>query len=165
MTKYTRDDLLKLFSDSYPIPEGVERIKGVFLKDALKPQLISKETLNAGGSKRINKDIKRQPAKVQKPVQDVKQQAQWYYLDPNQTIQGPFQANQLRDWWDKGFFPEDLQISLTKDKQSLRPAKTVFGSKEFIFKFNPAAFPFIMDSLPADADPLQKLVYDFDFDE
>ena len=165
MTKYSKEELLKLFSDSYPIPEGVERIKGVFLKEAQIPQLIQKETLKVDGSKRITKDIKRQPQKQQRPVQDVKQQSQWFYLDQTQKIQGPFQANQLREWWDKGFFPEDLAISLTRDAQSFRPAKTVFGSKDFVFKFNPAAFPFIMDSLPVDADPIQKLVYDFDFEE
>ena len=170
MTKYSRQELLNLYSDSYPIPEGVERIKGVFIKESQTPKLLSRETLKVEQQgKRIAKDIDKQKkdrsqsSDRKQPVADIKAPVQWYYLDQTQKVQGPFSSNQLREWWDKQFFPDGLSISLSKDKQSFRKVTDVFGSKDFAFKFNPAAFPFIFGGIPADADPMQKLVYDFDF--
>lgn len=34
----------------------------------------------------------------------------WYYCDPHQNVQGPFQANEMNDWYVSGYFPSALNV-------------------------------------------------------
>ena len=170
MTHYNRRQLLDLFKDSYPFPEGMQQLRGAFVKDAQTPQLFLNKTLKVDGNKKIGRDIDKQKKlnqnHIKRPAaQEIKLATKWYYLDPNLKIQGPFDASQLRGWWEKGMFPSNLKISQTQDLQSFRDAITVFGKPELVFAFNPSIFPFIVSALPPDPDNLQQLVFDFDINE
>ena len=37
--------------------------------------------------------------------------APWYYSDPQQNIQGPFRGEEMRQWYDAGYFKGDLPVS------------------------------------------------------
>ncbi|XP_073292663.1 zinc finger CCCH domain-containing protein 19-like [Primulina huaijiensis] len=41
----------------------------------------------------------------------------WHYQDPSGKVQGPFSMTQLRKWSNTGYFPTDLKIWKTADKQ------------------------------------------------
>ncbi|XP_051137019.1 zinc finger CCCH domain-containing protein 19-like isoform X2 [Andrographis paniculata] len=41
----------------------------------------------------------------------------WHYQDPSGKVQGPFSMVQLRKWNNTGYFPSDLKIWRTKEKQ------------------------------------------------
>eukprot|EP01054_Gregarina_sp_Poly1_P009736 Gregarina_sp_Poly_1__9735@NODE_61_length_16710_cov_172_464520_g52_i0_p3_GENE_NODE_61_length_16710_cov_172_464520_g52_i0NODE_61_length_16710_cov_172_464520_g52_i0_p3_ORF_typecomplete_len974_score148_22GYF/PF02213_16/5_3e10_NODE_61_length_16710_cov_172_464520_g52_i08853806 len=55
------------------------------------------------------------------PVEDPSQSVQdlwgadpdtitWWYLDPHQTVRGPYGSQKMFDWWQKNYFPPDLPI-------------------------------------------------------
>ena len=161
MTRFTRSELLALYNKDYVVPDGVQKIKGIFIQESQQPQLSQNELLNVHGKQVIRVPDTDKPNKKQ-PKPEIKAQTTWYYLDPSNKIQGPFTSEQLRAWWEKGLFPPNLKISQSKDMESFREATNVFCTKELVFTFNPALFPFILDSLPTNPDPLQKIVIDFD---
>jgi hypothetical protein len=41
----------------------------------------------------------------------------WHYQDPSGKVQGPFSITQLRKWNNTGYFPSDLKIWKTTDRQ------------------------------------------------
>ena len=63
----------------------------------------------------------------------------WHYQDPSGRVQGPFSLVQLRKWSNSGFFPKDLRIWRTTEKQDDSALLT-----DVLF----AAFP--KDSSPVD---------------
>jgi len=34
----------------------------------------------------------------------------WYYIDDDENIQGPFETEEMREWWDMDFLPADLAV-------------------------------------------------------
>lgn len=163
--RYTRKELISFYSADLPLPEDFKQIRGIYLNEVQKPQLLENETLNLSGSgkskkPRVNEVEHPNPnKKVQKSA--VFAPSQWYYLDPTSVMHGPYSADQMRNWWEKKLFPPDLKISQRSDVDSLRPVSEVFGSPENAFMFNPSIFQFILGGA-VDPDPLQKLVLDFD---
>ncbi|EAX99195.1 GYF domain containing protein [Trichomonas vaginalis G3] len=162
--KYTRKELISFYSDKLPLPEDFNKIKGIFLNEPIKPQLLANETLNLDGSSKRKlraNEVEQQNANKNAPKATVSAPSQWFYADPTQKIYGPYSADQMRHWWEKKNFPQDLKVSLRSDPDSLRPISEVFGAPENAFMFNPSMFPYILAS-PVEPDPLQKLVLDFD---
>ncbi|KAK8965541.1 Zinc finger CCCH domain-containing protein 19 [Platanthera guangdongensis] len=41
----------------------------------------------------------------------------WFYVDPSNNMQGPFSLTQLRKWSTTGYFPPDMRIWRTAEKQ------------------------------------------------
>lgn len=38
-------------------------------------------------------------------------ECRWYYKDPTGLIQGPFTQNQMSQWYDLGYFQDELEIA------------------------------------------------------
>ena len=43
----------------------------------------------------------------------------WYYKDPSGLIRGPFQQQQMAQWYDFGYFPDDLEIAFGENSMFL----------------------------------------------
>jgi GYF domain len=40
-----------------------------------------------------------------------KNDCQWYYKDPHGLIRGPFNQSQMAQWYEVGYFSDDLEIA------------------------------------------------------
>jgi len=62
----------------------------------------------------------------------------WWYLDPQAEIQGPFPEEEMRDWYNEGFFQSDLPVRATPNGEFL-PLGDWFkgGNKAFLLEIPP----------------------------
>jgi PERQ amino acid-rich with GYF domain-containing protein len=58
--------------------------------------------------------------------------APWYYSDPQNNIQGPFRANEMRQWLEAGYFKGDLPIS-QQPSGPFRPLSLIFPNLSVAF--------------------------------
>ena len=67
------------------------------------------------------------PAPVPAPV------STWSYLDPQGQVQGPFQSDEMLEWYSAGYFPPDLMLRRSCDKRfvSLKDLKMLYGRVPF----------------------------------
>lgn len=49
----------------------------------------------------------------------------WWYLDPHQTIRGPYGSQKMFDWWQKNYFPADLPVRMNP-KAAFAPLSTLY---------------------------------------
>ena len=58
---------------------------------------------------------------------------QWIYLDPQGKLQGPFDHDDMAEWYSAGYFPEDLMLRRTFDSTFIRLAemKQLYGRVPF----------------------------------
>lgn len=174
--KYTRDQLVALWRDDYPLPKDFCTTKNSFVLD--KPHVpwlcsehgISNYKMSAetGTKLKVRADIAK-PAGVSKadakkkvsrfgekakavpqPLQTVLAPIAWYYLDSRGCVQGPWATDQLREWWEGRKFPKDLHISLENDISKFAPVSAFFPDLEHAFAYNPVLFPFMA---PPEAEP------------
>jgi len=70
-----------------------------------------------------------QPPEISKPqqevVDDVSRQAVdepvlWIYLDPQGNTQGPFNSTDMLDWFNAGYFPQDLMLRRNVDRRFIQ---------------------------------------------
>ncbi|KAK6916641.1 SWIB/MDM2 domain [Dillenia turbinata] len=55
---------------------------------------------------------------VVQPASDIKEtEKMWHYQDPKEKVQGPFSAVQLRKWNNTGYFPANLRVWRTTQRQ------------------------------------------------
>ena len=93
--------------------------KGTEKQNTLQPKEVSFRTVNSTTKKMPFKD----PAILEAQLNDggpsphvlqIIKSAQscndWYYKDPNGTIQGPFRSEEMFAWFRDGYFPESLEI-------------------------------------------------------
>ncbi|TRM62398.1 hypothetical protein BD626DRAFT_499090 [Schizophyllum amplum] len=70
---------------------------------------------------------------------------QWSYIDPQQNVQGPFQASVMQKWFEGGYFTDDLLMKRTNydmDWISVEDLKRrAAGDKIFMSHINPPAPP------------------------
>ncbi|KAK8863610.1 kinesin-like protein [Tritrichomonas musculus] len=171
--KFTREELLSLFRNDYPIPEGMVQNQPTFVQKAITPKLLSHQTTQYYGNKgsknpKIKKDIN-QPPKLDEPIQKplpkvlkpVITPLAWYYIDPSQTIQGPFQSPMLRNWWEKKLFPKDIKISVSNDKETFKEICEYFPDLSLAFTYNPMLFPFLGKSEYNENDSLHTIFKNF----
>jgi hypothetical protein len=45
--------------------------------------------------------------------------SRWYYKDPNGRVQGPFTQHQMAEWYDFGYFQDDLEIAFGENSMFL----------------------------------------------
>jgi len=43
----------------------------------------------------------------------------WYYKDPSGLIRGPFSQQQMAQWYDFGYFSDDLEIAFGENSMFL----------------------------------------------
>merc|ERR550519_1314527 len=43
------------------------------------------------------------------------QQMTWSYLDPQGQVQGPFQSDEMLEWYNAGYFPPELMVKRSCD--------------------------------------------------
>lgn len=158
--KFTRDQLLELYKPDYPIPNDMNRSNYIFIEQPIAPKLFSNDIVqyhreSKHGKKlkkevpRVKKDIAAPSPSVQAPVKSIPKQSQpvstplaWFYIDPKEKIQGPFQGPQMRGWWEQKFLPPNLKISTSGAEGSFKEVKEYFPNIELAFSYNPALFPF-----------------------
>lgn len=58
--------------------------------------------------------------------------APWYYSDPQGNIQGPFRANEMRQWLEAGYFKGDLPVSQNQSGP-FRPLQLIYPDLESAF--------------------------------
>ena len=58
--------------------------------------------------------------------------APWYYSDPQRNIQGPFKAQEMRQWLEAGYFKGDLPIS-QQQSGPFRPLQAIFPNLDAAF--------------------------------
>lgn len=46
---------------------------------------------------------------------------EWFYLDPQQNIQGPFKGKEMKEWLDAGYFKLDLPIAFGRGNKNFIP--------------------------------------------
>ncbi|XP_021910956.1 zinc finger CCCH domain-containing protein 19-like, partial [Carica papaya] len=71
-------------------------------------------------SSKLVSEISSAPASagVSQPAAQISEtEKMWYYQDPSGKVQGPFSMVQLRKWSNTGYFPTDLKIWKTAEKQ------------------------------------------------
>lgn len=179
--KYTRDQLVALWRDDYPLPKDFCTTKNSFVMDRPHiPWLCSehgisnyKMSAETGTKVKVKADIAK-PAGISKgdakkkvsrfdkkkapqPLQPVLAPSAWYYIDPQGCVQGPYATDKLREWWEGGFLPQDLQISLENDMSKFAPVANFFPDLRLAFLYNPMLFPFMA---PPDAEansPLEEI--------
>lgn len=171
--KYTRDELLSLYREDYPIPEGMVQNPPIFVKNALYPKILNHKTgqyYSNKGTKnpKFKKDISQPkksdesaPKPLPKVVKPVTTPQAWYYIDPSGTIQGPFPSPTLRGWWEKSLFPKDIQISVRNDRDSFKQINEYFPDLELAFTYNPLLFPFLGNPEYNEEDPLHVIFKNF----
>ena len=72
--------------------------------------------------------------------------APWYYSDPQKNIQGPFRGEEMRQWFEAGYFKGDLPISQS-------PSGPFFALSDF---FKDATTAFQVSPADKDAEELRK---------
>ena len=84
-------------------------------------------------------DPKSEDQKVSPPAgfvnsQDVLEQEQWYYTDPQGDIQGPFSSSDMAAWCKAGYFKSDLLLRRNCDDKfaQLGDLTRVFGRVPFL---------------------------------
>ena len=57
----------------------------------------------------------------------------WTYLDPQGQIQGPFQSEEMMEWFTAGYFPADLMVKRSEDATflSLNDVRKLYGRCPF----------------------------------
>lgn len=168
--KFTREQLLSLYRDNYPIPEGMVQNQPTFIKQTLYPKILRRQTSQYYPSKisksKVKKDIS-QPKKEepgQKPIPvatPVMTPQAWFYIDPSGTIQGPFQSPQLRGWWEKNLFPKNIQISVKNERETFKEISEYFPDLSLAFTYNPLLFPFLGNPEYNEKDPLHVIFKNF----
>lgn len=66
--------------------------------------------------------------------------AEWFYFDPNQVIQGPFDTASMGKWLEAGYFKPDLPVRL-KHWQSFYPLGMLFPDPSTAFRTIPPVEP------------------------
>ena len=58
---------------------------------------------------------------------------QWFYKDPNGTVQGPFPADDMFEWNSMGYFKDDLLVRRSIDREFTTLGKTLarYGTDPF----------------------------------
>uniref|UniRef100_A0A6S8CDN4 GYF domain-containing protein n=1 Tax=Aureoumbra lagunensis TaxID=44058 RepID=A0A6S8CDN4_9STRA len=74
----------------------------------------------------------------------------WYYRDPQGNIQGPFEPMQMRQWFDAGYFDDDLPVRQQTPDGPFLALGIVFSSARTAFVAPPAVDP---DDSPAPQKP------------
>ena len=69
----------------------------------------------------------------------------WSYLDPQGQVQGPFQSEEMLEWYNAGYFPMDLMVRRVCDNKftSLTELHKIYGR----VPFTPGTHPSIYYSL------------------
>ena len=148
---YTREAFLQLYSPEIPYPNEMKKIEGFFSEKILIPIIISK----------INKK-QRTDSKQVENIWTAKVNLQWYYMDPKENIQGPFDSEKIRLWYSKNQLPIDTKISFKPtDKSTFKPANLLFPIFSTAFTYNPFIFDFLTN-VPEEIDELQNLILEFD---
>lgn len=70
---------------------------------------------------------------------------QWFYQDPKGNVQGPFEDDDMRDWYDAGFFTLSLKVCTNISKQ--------FVALGALFRDGNPAFLSYVPDIPAHAFP------------
>ncbi|KAH0786426.1 zinc finger CCCH domain-containing protein 19-like [Histomonas meleagridis] len=163
--KYTRDQLLAIFNQNLPFPEGANRIQKVILNEPRIPALLQQQTLkyrsNKPNHKKIKADISPTNTVPTQPAQPVIQNVPvstpmaWFYRDPTGKIQGPFKMQKLREWWENKLFPTNLMISTNGAENSFHEVSYYFKDISKAFLYNPILFPFLGPVSPQEGDILQ----------
>jgi len=58
----------------------------------------------------------------------------WYYIDDDDIIQGPFDTEEMREWWDDNLLPEDLSVCCLTAGEMPPYDKSGFYSLEQLFR-------------------------------
>ena len=77
----------------------------------------------------------------------------WYFLDKNEELQGPFQEEDMRAWYEAGYLAADLMISQTaRHSEDFSPLADVFPNGMIAFLSEDAAAEVLAQSAEADAE-------------
>merc|ERR1719186_111218 len=73
------------------------------------------------------------PAGVTPPISLPPPPPTWSYLDPQGQVQGPFQAEEMLEWYNAGYFPHDLMVRRSIDSKftSLTEMSKLIGRVPF----------------------------------
>ena len=79
----------------------------------------------------------------------------WIYLDPQGNTQGPFNATDMLDWFNAGYFPQDLMLRRTVDRRFIQLGEMTkrYGRIPFVSGGNaPAPLPEVEPQLPTEQE-------------
>ncbi|OHT04828.1 GYF domain containing protein [Tritrichomonas foetus] len=173
--QFTREQLLQVYRNDLPVPEGMNKNTQYFIEQPLTPRLLQTHQTTTfhsknprGGTRKNPKKVVRdieptnpnkivQPKPMPKQPQAVSTPVAWYYIDPTDTIQGPFLSQLLREWWQKQLFPDNIRISVSNDKSTFKEIINFFPDLSLAFTYNPLLFPFLGKAEPDLTDPLQQV--------
>ena len=87
---------------------------------------------------------------------DEQQPVHWIYLDPQGNTQGPFNATDMLDWFNAGYFPQDLMLRRTVDRRFIQLGEMTkrYGRIPFVPGANaPAPLPEVEPLPPVQQPP------------
>jgi hypothetical protein len=177
---YTREQLISFYAPDLPLPENIAKVSRAFQAEPTVPILCqAHQTLeyhpagHSGAAPQVRRDIAPKPkpgaaqprfAAPAKPAASAGPPAStvWFYLDAQQTIQGPYDSERLNRWWEQKKLPPDLQISTSNDTATFRQVGTYFPDLSLAFTYNPILFPFLGPIDVDPEDPLEQIFCDFE---
>ncbi|KAI7823469.1 hypothetical protein BX661DRAFT_56121 [Kickxella alabastrina] len=103
--------------------------------------------VNHGGSSWDDLGSKQSTTMQQQMLVERAEQMKWWYRDPQGSIQGPFSATNMQDWFSADYFPADLQVCHEGSAgfEALSSLVARIGNPQSVFIF--AALVFITQSI------------------
>lgn len=92
------------------------------------------------------------------------EQYQWYYRDPTGAVQGPFEAQDMHDWYKAGFFTQTLLIR-REDEVSFEPLAAFIRKigdedKPFLVPYSPQSQASVRTPLDFGMQPQSRMLED-----
>ncbi|KAJ5073761.1 gigyf family protein [Anaeramoeba ignava] len=130
---YNKKELLSLFADLNWFMY-FQKGEGATTETILQPVCF---TISKGLSKDLSKDSPTDLS-TESLKNEEKKETQWFYLDMEFKVQGPFEQKEMRDWFLDDFFPPYLFISREQD--------LIFSPLNQVYPYEKTTF--LPDSIP-----------------
>lgn len=154
--RYTREQLLDLYSPSLPMPDLFSLDSGYVCATPKAPFLLPVQ---------VNPNRKKRPAvtQIDSAIETqgevlLGETCSWFYIDDVDTVQGPFRPAVMQEWFQAGHLVPELMISTKEDPSSFSPLGECFPESELAFKYNPDLCPF-MKAVPTTEDDVLAAIF------
>jgi PERQ amino acid-rich with GYF domain-containing protein len=119
---------------------------------------------DAGQRHKQDSQSQQQQAEVEdnigRQADDEQHLVHWIYLDPQGNTQGPFNATDMLDWFNAGYFPQDLMLRRTIDRRFIQLGEMTkrYGRIPFMPGGNaPAPLQDVEPQLPSEQEEKHRI--------
>jgi len=153
---YSLETILSLYNDHLPLPSGFIKQDVVYSEKPSNPFNYLKTRKTMEHPSNDSSSVKDNYGRVTKvtPIS-------WYYLDPKNVIQGPFDSDKMAEWWHTNCFHKELRISTRNDMGSFKLITSFFPNEKIAFFYSPIDFSFLSVE-PETDNPVCKMISNFE---